>query len=380
LATADDRAGALSAQVRQLKEDTDRLFDELQTIQGRATAGENKAEAAARALLQAETLLKKAEAEIAERERKLREYRTAFEDAAKENTRLNQESARMSAQLLAGEAARKQTEVEKTRLQEVIKSLETTEGVAREELISIRARLRVREAELEASSTAKQALESELQAVSASHARLEVELAATKPSPPVTPDLFPVLDKTTESVPAPVAMVPREVSIEPPVVTAPVETENQIPEYTVDCPQRLGEVSGVTSQMVSRLYAAGIGSFWQLARADHDRLSGILETDLGELTLFNFDLICADAERKARETSSIGRKWSGESPDDLTMLDGLSVSHQRQLNDAGICTFAGLGKADPNDLAKICKPGAGRAINYNVWIDQACLLAGSDSV
>ena len=374
LATADERSTALAAQVRQLKEDGDQIFNELQALRSQSVAGATKLDDAIRARAEANAALKKAESEASELGRRAAEYQLALEAAAKENTRLTQESARLGAQIMAADAARKHTESEKLRLQQEIKSLEATESAGREELISLRARLRDRETELESSYTVKLALESELQAVSASHARLEVELASAKTVTPVQAELFPDGPAAGE-----VPLAPAE-AVVPAPAPAPVEEVNRIVEYTVDCPQRLGEIDGLTPPLVARLYAAGIGSFWQFAHADRDRLAGILETDLEELTVFNFEAMCAEAERKARETDSIGRKWSGEAPDDLTMIDGLGTGHQRQLADAGICTFAALGRANPDLLARICKSAAGREINYTTWIEQARMLAEVDSV
>jgi predicted flap endonuclease-1-like 5' DNA nuclease len=149
----------------------------------------------------------------------------------------------------------------------------------------------------------------------------------------------------------------------------------QILEYSAECPQRLGEVRGIGAAFETQLFSAGIGSYWQLSQLTDERLSEVLELNHEARAAFDFSAVKAEALKRAEETESLGRKWSGEAPDDLTMIDDLTEAFQRKLADAGICTFATLAQSSPELLARICPSVSARPVDYSVWIDQARLLA-----
>lgn len=149
--------------------------------------------------------------------------------------------------------------------------------------------------------------------------------------------------------------------------------------YVVPCPQDLSAVYGVGSVFEERLYAAGIGSYWELAELPDDELETILDARVtGGVDVA---AIRAAAMRLAVETDSLGRAWDGTPPDDFEVLGGIGEIYERRLYEAGICTFAALAATPAERLAEICRAPAARIPDYTAWIARARELAagaGSD--
>ena len=78
-----------------------------------------------------------------------------------------------------------------------------------------------------------------------------------------------------------------------------------------------------------------------------------------------------NAARLARETRSVGRKWTGEPPDDLEPLSGIGSAVEKRLYEAGICTYASLAAASPELLEEICPAALFHGADYALWIEQA---------
>jgi len=135
------------------------------------------------------------------------------------------------------------------------------------------------------------------------------------------------------------------------------------------CPQDLSKVQGVGQSYEAKLYAAGIGSFWELANADDEELRRIF--GIKGFQKVDLAAIKADARRLAEATNSIGRGWDGSAPDDFETMEGIGAVFEGQLYDAGICTNRALADASEEQLAQICPTPAWRRPNYADWIRQA---------
>jgi predicted flap endonuclease-1-like 5' DNA nuclease len=139
--------------------------------------------------------------------------------------------------------------------------------------------------------------------------------------------------------------------------------------FEVSCPQDLAQVDGIGTIFEEKLYNAGVGSFWELAGMPDEELIDIL--DLKRFQGVDLSDIKADAMRLANETNSAGRVWDGTPPDDFEILEGIGNIYERRLYSAGICSYAALAKATPEQLADICKAPAFHRPDYAFWIAQA---------
>jgi predicted flap endonuclease-1-like 5' DNA nuclease len=145
--------------------------------------------------------------------------------------------------------------------------------------------------------------------------------------------------------------------------------------YVLPCPQDLSVVPGIGSVFEDRLYAAGIGSYWELAETPDEELMTIL--DVSAFQGVDIAEIKAGAMQMAVRTDSLGRSWDGTPPDDLEVLGGLGEVYERRLYEAGICTYEALAAASPERLAEICKAPAARAPDYAAWIARAAELSAA---
>ena len=142
--------------------------------------------------------------------------------------------------------------------------------------------------------------------------------------------------------------------------------------HLVSCPQDLSRVRGVAQIFEERLYAAGIGTFWDLGHTPESELSQILETE----SFQDIDLhtIRSDALRLVRKTKTENRSWDGTPPDDFRVLKGIGTINQVRLFEAGICRYEMLAGATVEQLAEICPASPLDAPDYASWIAQAKAL------
>lgn len=190
----------------------------------------------------------------------------------------------------------------------------------------------------------------------------------SKPTTPPAVELFP-------APPTEVELATPSATTVPPARSAP---EDAVIEVSARCPQHLSDVSGIGSSFEQRLYAAGVGSFWALSQLPDRTLGDMLELDEPQRGQFDFEAVRADALRLARETRSVGRKWSGDTPDDLEPLEGIGRGYEQKLYHAGICTYAALAAATPELLAEVCPSSSSKKPNYAHWIEQARQLVGGE--
>lgn len=143
-------------------------------------------------------------------------------------------------------------------------------------------------------------------------------------------------------------------------------------KHLVSCPQDMSKVKGVGSIYEQKLYAASIGSYWELGNRTEGELRQILE--LKGFQKVDVAGMKADAQRLAEETRTVGRGWTGAAPDDFELLEGIGATYEGRLYDAGICTFRALAEATVERLAEICKAPAFRVPDYANWIAQAKVI------
>lgn len=212
--------------------------------------------------------------------------------------------------------------------------------------------------ELSACTAARASLEADLKARDTEIERLRVY---TIPAP-VRSDSGPTL-----TVPAP--LTPAEVA-----ARRNRRADDETPFETL-CPQHLSDVDGIGAVYETRLYGAGVGTFWELSRLSDDELLNILKMTELQASRADFDAIRTDARRLAQETRSLGRKWLRCPPDDFEPLKGIGFTFEKRLYDAGICTFEALASATVELLEEICQAPARFRPDYAAWIEQAKALA-----
>jgi predicted flap endonuclease-1-like 5' DNA nuclease len=169
---------------------------------------------------------------------------------------------------------------------------------------------------------------------------------------------------------------------EPAAPVAPLATVAQIrarrvddeTPYTVGCPQHLSDVKGIGAVYETRLYEAGVGSYWELSQLSDADFKQILQLTNQQAKRMNFRAIRAEALRLARQTKSLGRRWNGQKPDDFEPLEGIGKVYEKRLYDAGICTYEALANATVELLEEVCQAPK-RKPDYAAWIRQAQALA-----
>ncbi len=135
------------------------------------------------------------------------------------------------------------------------------------------------------------------------------------------------------------------------------------------CPQYLSQVKGVSPIYERRLYAASIGTYWEISNLADDALARILAPQPWQEV--DYAGIKAAAAQLAEDTDAVGRVWDGSLPDDLCQIEGISRMYEARLHEAGICTFEALAEATPEQLAGICKAPDWRTPDYEAWMQSA---------
>jgi predicted flap endonuclease-1-like 5' DNA nuclease len=135
------------------------------------------------------------------------------------------------------------------------------------------------------------------------------------------------------------------------------------------CPQDLEQIQGIGRVYEQRLYAAGIGTFWEVGMVPPDELKTIL--GIQEFQDVDLAAIQADALRLAQETDAMGETWDGSEPDDFDELEGIGPVLERRLYAAGICTYEELAQTARERLVEICKAPSFNRPDYDKWIEVA---------
>ena len=142
-------------------------------------------------------------------------------------------------------------------------------------------------------------------------------------------------------------------------------------EKKIRCPQGFIRIDGIGTVYEQRLYKVGIGSYWDVARADDDFLKDILGTSVD----VDLATIKAHALRLAQITDTQYCSWHGTAPDDFEPFSGIGEVYESRLYEAGICTYEALANCTVEQLQAICKAPEMRRPPYTEWIARAKRLA-----
>lgn len=392
-----------------------------------------------RARTSLEGVLKEREIRLSEMERRSQELQESFQATAQENQRLLAENQRLSALNTATTSANRSADSERAELTNRTAQLQNDLSTLRTAALATEARARSLELDLAAARKAiadekaaatdllesqetelKQLrsrthhLEEELESITRANQSLTEQLAdrAEPPAPPEAPATptpptaataapaidvealladfdtlsrernelaaeLAVLKSSADSAPATPKSPRKSAPAAPPPPAPAPEPDEPVEEFVARCPQHLSDVKGIGSSLETRLYAAGIGSYWELSQLSDARLIEILELNETQREGFPFDSVRADAARLARETGTRGRRWNQEPPDDLEPITGIGHTFEKKLYDAGICTFDALASATVEQLREICPGSPQKRPNHASWIAQARELAAA---
>ncbi len=155
----------------------------------------------------------------------------------------------------------------------------------------------------------------------------------------------------------------------------PSRTRSYADAMVVACPQDLEPIDGIGTVYEQRLYAAGIGSYWEVAQLSDEQLTEILEAE--PFQDVDFAEIRASAMRLAVETNTVNRVWDGSEPDDFEVFEGIGTVYERRLYNAGYCTYEALAQATIEALLAACTPPKGQNPDFAGWIATAQILAAA---
>lgn len=139
--------------------------------------------------------------------------------------------------------------------------------------------------------------------------------------------------------------------------------------------QDLSKVTGIGAARRRRLYAHGIGTFWELAHTSDEELLQFLELGKTQASTFDFAAARAEAFELARATGTQGWIWEGLQIDDFETMAGIGSAYEQRLYEHGICTYQQLASVPEEELALIIDAPEMRQPNYAGWIAEAQALA-----
>ena len=136
--------------------------------------------------------------------------------------------------------------------------------------------------------------------------------------------------------------------------------------HVTECPQKLARIHGIGRVYETKLYQAGIGSYWQVATTPAEKLAEIF--GLKDFQAVDLSGIQESARKLAEETNTVGLTWNGHEPDDIEDLPGIGKTYEGRLYDAGVCTWEKLAQLTPEELAAIVKAPKWNQPDYAAWI------------
>lgn len=190
---------------------------------------------------------------------------------------------------------------------------------------------------------------------------LTAELRTAKPAPPVQSMDDPAQETAPEAA--------QDEAHEAAADSAPVEhtaaAATDTPEG--DAPDNLFMIKGIGPAYGTRLYAAGIMTWRQVADADVEELRRIARP------LANADVEAwpQRARALAEEHSRMDADYAGPVPDDLTNIQGIDHQAMFLLYKAGIVTIDQLSRTSPTELADALPSSGGATPDYAGWIERA---------
>jgi predicted flap endonuclease-1-like 5' DNA nuclease len=365
----------------QAKSTSDKVLADLKAQSAKLQADLN---AATQAKASFDATLKARDAELSDLKLKFGNAQSELNQTKAGHSTLAADVAKFTAGAAASAAAMKALEGDKSDLTAKVNKLQADLNAATQaksasdkELADLKTQLAKANSYLDIAHQERTKLEGDLQAYRKSSdestarynaLRAEFEKASTERARPA---------EAQDAVAAkelPVAVMP-VVPVRQPVTTLHKRSADDETEFSSACPQHLSDVKGIGSVYETRLYSAGIGSYWELAHLSDAELRRILQLTPHQQERMDLKSIRQDALRLAKETRSKGRKWTREAPDDLEPVEGIGEVFEKRLYDAGICTYEALANATAELLDEICHPPAQFKPNYAAWIRKAKTLA-----
>jgi predicted flap endonuclease-1-like 5' DNA nuclease len=381
------------------------LIDARLRIESLATAVESARGAADAAL--AQSSLREAEATAA-----LECSRASASEAATAREALAFERSRRAALEDALAAAQGELADAERRLKvrsDEVRQFSVHLGEAQEALVERGERLLHAEANLEAARQTRAKLEAELASAEGTIASLRAQLeSVAPPAPSVVPaappdagllDELAAMTRDRNALAAELAALRAE---QPPAKTGahrgsrraasvapepePVrEAQGLFPLEEVEpapwvspAPEVLTRIAGIDEAFEKRLYAAGVGSCWQVAQMSDADLAAAWDPSAPAPSPEFWHELRAAALARAKAVGGMGRRWNGETPDDFTLIDGLPAAAAHLLHEAGVATFASLAEQTPETLGDICGGALRRPADFAAWISGARALADAD--
>ncbi len=136
-------------------------------------------------------------------------------------------------------------------------------------------------------------------------------------------------------------------------------------------PQDFNPLTGIGPAYEQRLYAAGIGTYWELASISDEDLLQALGLERAQQLRAEPSAIRAEAYRFAEKTGTLGVVWEGRRVDDFESLEGVGETYEQRLYAAGIYTYEDLARATVKALSEVIETGRHGKPDFARWIEQA---------
>lgn len=137
--------------------------------------------------------------------------------------------------------------------------------------------------------------------------------------------------------------------------------------------QNLAAIRGIGPVFEQKFYAAGIGTYAELAALSDAEIEAIIQPK--EWQDFDYESWNEQARRLAEKSVTVSAVWNGIIPDDLSKIRGIGDVFEQKLYEAGIMTFAFLAAATVAQLEAIIQPLEWQEVDFAGWVAQARDLA-----
>ena len=136
-------------------------------------------------------------------------------------------------------------------------------------------------------------------------------------------------------------------------------------------PQNFNPLTGIGAAYEQRLYAAGVGTYWELANIPDEDLLQALGLESVQQLRVEPGAIRAEAYKLAEETGTVGLIWEGRQVDDFGPLAGVGEVYEQRLYAAGIHTMEALAGTTVERLTELIETTPQTAPDFASWIEQA---------
>jgi len=133
--------------------------------------------------------------------------------------------------------------------------------------------------------------------------------------------------------------------------------------------QDLAAIRGIGPVFEQKFYAAGIGTYAELAALSDAEIEAIIQPK--EWQDFDYESWNEQARRLAEKSVTVSAVWNRIIPDDLSKIRGIGGVFEQKLYEAGIMTFADLAAATVAQLEAIIQPQDWQEVDFAGWMAQA---------